>query len=97
MANHTVSIPQDLEETWYKIPNRSGWIASMLRNMKDIVVEDTHHSWSSDIRFCNQRHRRGPCDLCMKEKSMNHEEIIAEYDRRMQILGSGQAYRWDGE
>jgi hypothetical protein len=33
----------------------------------------------------------------MKEKSMNHEEIIAEYDRRMQILGSGQAYRWDEE
>ncbi len=86
MGNKTVSIPHHLEDVWYKIPNRSAWIARMLLEMSDVVVEKEHKAWIPSLNMCNQKHMRGTCSLCKSELKMNDDEIIEEYFKRQNVI-----------
>ena len=84
MPNKTISIPTELEDVWYKIPNRSAWIARMLLEMEPLAAQEEHKAWSDGIDMCNLKHKRGVCQLCIKELDMSEDAAITEYFRRLE-------------
>ena len=97
MPNKKISIPPELEEVWYKIPNRSAWITRMLLEMEPLAVHEEHKAWSPAIEMCNLKHKRGVCQLCLKELKMNETEAITEYFRRSEHHEKGWAKYWREE
>jgi len=97
MPNKTISIPTELEDVWYKIPNRSAWIARMLLEMEPLALQEEHKAWSPAIDMCNLKHKRGVCQLCLKELDMSAERAIIEYYRRSEYYEKGWGKYWRDE
>ena len=97
MPNKTISIPSELEDVWYKIPNRSAWIARMLLEMEPLAVQEEHKAWSSGIDMCNLKHKRGVCGLCLKELDMTADEAMLEYYKRSEFHEKGWTKYWREE
>jgi hypothetical protein len=95
MGNKTIRIPNELEEVWYKIPNRSAWITRMLLEMEPIAVQEEHKAWSSGLSMCNLKHKRGVCKLCLKELDMSESDAIDEYFRRTEHYQKGWPKYWE--
>jgi hypothetical protein len=96
-VNKTISIPTELDDVWYKIPNRSAWITRMLLEMEPLAIQEEHKAWSSGIDMCNLKHKRGVCGLCLKELNMNENEAVTEYFRRTEHYQKGWPKYWRDE